>query len=292
MIFDLAYVGSKSTDLLRQQQINAVPRGATFLAAEPGPDARAERDAGRHGAARRPAAALPGLRQHPHVGLQRLRATTTRCRPALNRRFENGFMFSAFYVWSKALDHQQRRLHRRASRTSSEEEIRRVDYSYANYDRPHNFVVNFIYQTPKVASGVLGALANDWQLSGIYRWTSGRPVRVNYSIPGIGAANLVGNDGNPNARIVLTVRPGQRLERRSLPADQHLVLRPAAAGQRRRRVGPLLPARARRSTTSTCRSPRRSRSASGSGSRCASTRSTRSTTRSSPASTPRRTSRA
>ena len=30
-MFDLAYVGSKSDDLLRQVQINAVPRGATFL---------------------------------------------------------------------------------------------------------------------------------------------------------------------------------------------------------------------------------------------------------------------
>ncbi len=30
-MYDLAYVGSKSEDLLRQVQINAVPRGATFL---------------------------------------------------------------------------------------------------------------------------------------------------------------------------------------------------------------------------------------------------------------------
>ena len=34
--------------------------------------------------------------------------------------------------------------------------IRQYDYSYADYDRPHNVVFNFIYQTPKVASGVLG----------------------------------------------------------------------------------------------------------------------------------------
>ena len=112
-------------------------------------------------------------------------------------------MFSAFYVWSKVLTINN------DDGTAgipnvSEDETRRVDYSYADYDRPHNFVVNFIYQTPKVASGVLGVIVNDWQVSGIYRWTSGRPYAVNYSIPGIGAANLIGNDGNPNARIVLT----------------------------------------------------------------------------------------
>ena len=40
------------------------------------------------------------------------------------------------------------------------------------------------------------------------------------------------------------LRPGERLERRSLQADRHLVLRPAPGRQHRRRVGPVLPARA------------------------------------------------
>ena len=61
----------------------------------------------------------------------------------------------------------------------------------------------------QVATGALGALANDWQLSGIYRWTSGRPYAVNFSIPGIGAENLTGTDGNPNARVVVTCDPGR-----------------------------------------------------------------------------------
>ena len=53
------------------------------------------------------------------------------------------------------------------------------------------------------------SLANDWQISGIYRWTSGRPYTVNFNIPNIGAANLTGTDGNPNARVVLTCDPGR-----------------------------------------------------------------------------------
>jgi hypothetical protein len=52
-------------------------------------------------------------------------------------------------------------------------------------------------------------IANDWQLSGVYRWTSGAPYTVGYSIPGIGNANLTGNDGNPAARIVLRCDPGR-----------------------------------------------------------------------------------
>ena len=70
-------------------------------------------------------------------------------------------------------------------------------------------VINFIYQTPAVTtSKALGLLANEWQISGVYRWTSGRPYGVGFSIPDIGAANLTGTDGNPNARIVLTCDPG------------------------------------------------------------------------------------
>ena len=89
------------------------------------------------------------------------------------------------------------------------EQTRRLDYSLVNYDRTHNFVANFIYQTPKFASGVLGVAANDWQISGIYRWTSGRPYGVGFQVPGIGAANLTGTDGNPNARVALTCDPGR-----------------------------------------------------------------------------------
>jgi hypothetical protein len=133
---------------------------------------------------------------------------------SVNRRFDNGFMFSVFYVWSKAMsinnaDGSNTSATAGGRPNASPEEVRRADYSYAEFDRPHSFAVNFIYQTPKVASGALGYLTNDWQISGIYRYTSGRPYPINFSIPGIGAANLTGSDGNQNARVVLTCDPGK-----------------------------------------------------------------------------------
>jgi hypothetical protein len=74
-------------------------------------------------------------------------------------------------------------------------------------DRPHNFVINFVYQTPKVAKGVLGLLANEWQFSGVYRYTSGRAYGIGWSIPGVGNNNLTGGtDVTP--RVVLTCDPG------------------------------------------------------------------------------------
>ena len=115
-MYDLAYVGSKSDDLLRQVQINAVPRGATFLAAEPGSDARAEHDAGRQRAPDGPAAALPGLRRHPHVGVQRLLELPLAAdghQPPLRRRHD---VLVLLRVEQDAGHQQQRRLGRPAER--------------------------------------------------------------------------------------------------------------------------------------------------------------------------------
>jgi hypothetical protein len=205
--FDIAYVGNSNQDLLRQEQINAVPYGAKFLPQNQDPTRAASTVPG--------ATALPddllrpykgygGIRMWNYTGYSNYHALQT----SLNRRFDNGFMFSVFYVWSKSLTINNDDF--TAGRpNASESEIKRADYSYSSFDRPHSFAVNFVYQTPKVASGALGVIANDWQISGIYRYTTGRPYAINFSIPGIGAANLTGSDGNQNARVVLTCDPGK-----------------------------------------------------------------------------------
>ncbi len=209
-MYDIAYVGSKSDDLLRQVQINAVPRGATF--------APQNQDPTRAPSATPGATALPtdllrpypgygGIRMWEYSGYSNYHSLQT----GINRRFDDGLMFSFFYVWSKALGISDTDFSAGLP-NQTDAEIRRLDYSYTSTDRPHNFVVNFIYELPFLKDGqsILSKVAGDWQVSGIYRWTSGTPQGVGYSIPGIGAANLTGSaDGNPNARIVLTCDPGR-----------------------------------------------------------------------------------
>jgi hypothetical protein len=204
--FDIAYVGSTSKNLLLQEQINAVPYGAKFLPQNQDPTRAPSATPG--------ATALPDDLLRPYKGYNNIRmwgyegyGNYHALQTSLNRRFDNGLMFGVFYVWSKALTINNTDF-APARPNVSDDERRRADYSYAEYDRPHNFVVNFVYQTPKVAKGALGVIANDWQISGIYRWTSGRPQAIGFSIPGIGAANLTGSDGNQNARVVLTCNPG------------------------------------------------------------------------------------
>ena len=67
----------------RPAAAGADQRGAVWRdvpAPEPGSDSCPERDSGSDGAAERLPAAVPRLRRHPDVGLQRLRRTTRRCR--------------------------------------------------------------------------------------------------------------------------------------------------------------------------------------------------------------------
>jgi hypothetical protein len=207
LTFDLAYVGNKSDDLLSQEQINAVPYGAKFLPQNQDPTRSPSSTPG--------ATALPDDFLRPYQGYGNIRFYNYRgysnyhsLQTSITRRFDNGIMFSAFYVWSKALgindgDFSPIRPN------ASDEENTKYNYSYVNYDRPHNFVVNFIYRTPKVADGAAGILLNDWQISGVYQWLSGTPYTVNFSIPGISATNLTGSDGGQNARVVVTCDPGK-----------------------------------------------------------------------------------
>jgi hypothetical protein len=205
-MFDLAYVGNTSDNLLRQQQINALPFGATFQAANQDPTRAPSATPG--------ATALPTDLLRPYPGYGNIRmwdysgyGNYHSLQTGINRRYDNGFMFSFFYVWSKSLAINS--VDGAAGVPNlSEAETRRLDYSLTDYDRPHNISTNFVYQTPELSqSKALGLLVNNWQISGVYFWTSGRPYTVGFNIPGIGATNLTGTD-TPNARIALTCDPG------------------------------------------------------------------------------------
>jgi Carboxypeptidase regulatory-like domain/TonB-dependent Receptor Plug Domain len=208
LIFDIAYVGSESRNLLRKEQINAVPYGAKFLPQNQDRTLAPNATPG--------ATALPDDFLRPYQGYSGIRlwkfdaySNYHALQTAINRRFDKGLLIGVSYVWSKNLgisNDDQTDFNRP---NSTAEDIRRADYSYSAYDRPHSFTANFVYQTPKLVKGIAGGLINDWQISGVYHWTSGTPYTINFSIPGVGAANLTGSDGNQNARVVVTGDPGK-----------------------------------------------------------------------------------
>src|SRR5439155_13174891 len=81
-------------------------------------------------------------------------------------------------------------------------------------DRTHLVKANFVWDLPDVkrsgaVTNVIGAVINDWQLSGVFTGGSGAPYTVGYSYQGgIGNANLTGTP-NYGARVVINGDPGK-----------------------------------------------------------------------------------
>jgi hypothetical protein len=202
MVFDIAYVGSKSEGLLEFDQINAVPLGARYQNAnlDPTKPANTNGTAALADDLLRPYSGYSGIRMWDFTGYSNYHAMNT----GITRRFDKGYMFSAFYVWSKSLGTGSSDWATRYP-YSDKATNDRINYSYTDYDRPHNFVVNAVYQVPKLVDNkAAGALINDWQLSGIYRWNSGRPYTVGATVSGY---DLTGGT-DVTARVALTCNPG------------------------------------------------------------------------------------
>ncbi len=212
IILDVAYVGSASRHLLRQRQINSVPYGAKFLDQHP---ENVDPTTGN---------ALPDDFLRPYVGYNNIqmiqyngKASYNALQTSINRRFDNGLMFGASYVWSKSMSDVDSD-YSVGYNTLDEALIKKADWTVNNFDRTHVFVLNAVYQTHFTDDWKLGLLMNGWQISGIYRWMSGNPYAVNFTVPGVNSATLTGSDTRNtfdnnsslnNARVVITCDPGK-----------------------------------------------------------------------------------
>ncbi len=209
-VLDVAYVGSESRNLLQRRQINALPYGTAYLAQNQDPT-RGQACTGCPALSTNPGGnALPTDLLRPYQGYGAINlwefsayANYKALQSTISRRFDRGLMFSFNYSRSSAKgiaggDWDGARI---------DGKDREANYGPLGQDRPHVFVSSFVYQTPKVANGPLGIMVNDWQISGTYRWMSGAPYGVGFSIAGIGAINLTGSD--QGARIVMNGDPGK-----------------------------------------------------------------------------------
>jgi hypothetical protein len=209
-VLDVSYVGSESRDLLQKRQINALPYGTAYLPSSQDPT-RGQTCSGCSGLSTLPGGnALPtDLLRSAYPGYGNINlwefsayANYKALQTTVTRRFSKGLMMTANYTRSSAKgiaggDWDGARI---------DGKDKEANYGPLAQDRPNAFVMSFVYQTPPVATGALGFLTNDWQLSGTYRWMSGAPFGVGYSIPGVGSINLTGSD--QGARIVLNGDPG------------------------------------------------------------------------------------
>jgi len=201
-VLDVSYVGNKQTKLLGLVQINAIPYGSLYQPAN--------QDLTRTPSAQLGNTALPTDLLRPYQGYGAINlwksigeSNYNALQTTLQRRFDSGLMVALTYTFSKTLgtgsaDYSQMRI---------DGKDREYNYGILQSDQPHNFVANIVYQTPKVAEGALGVIANGWQISGVYQYATGYPFQIQYGFDD-GTNNAVITGSGQGARVVVVGDPG------------------------------------------------------------------------------------
>lgn len=186
-VVDVAYVGNVGRHLMQRRSFNALPYGTRFLTSSidsttgsPLPDNFL-----------RP---LPGYADVQYIEL----AGTSNyhsLQSQINKRFSKGLQFGVAWTWSKAMTI----VDGNGNAVNPYLDYRVRNYGKAGFDRTHNFVLNYLYDLPKVSklggggNGIVRAVLDDWQLSGLTTFTSGAPLGIGYSL--VSGADLVGSSG-------------------------------------------------------------------------------------------------
>ncbi len=184
-VLDVAYVGNVGRRLLQRRSLNALNYGTRFLPTSIDPTTNSP---------------LPDnfLRPLPgYADIQYIEMASTSnyhsLQTQINKRFSKGFQFGAAWTWSKAMT----LVNGNNDAVNPFLDFRMRNYGKAGFDRTHNFVLNYLYDIPKLSSvwksSAVKWVFDDWQLSGLTTFTSGSPLGIGYSL--VAAADLTGASG-------------------------------------------------------------------------------------------------
>lgn len=224
IVLDVSYVGTSAQHQLQRRNINAPAYGAAFQAANQDQTLAASTTPG--------ATALPVDFLRPYQGFGNISyiepsvsSNYHSLQMSAQRRYTKGLLIGMNYTWSKVLGTQSNDLPGiNGFGAPHILDNRRANYGPLDFDRRHNFNVNWVWDLPKATdSKGLGYLLNGWQLSGIYRYLSGAPYNIGVNIPGLSGYGLTGTQQVEGARVVLVGNPGSGNSR-----DPYRQLNPAA----------------------------------------------------------------
>lgn len=191
-VVDLAYVGTRSRFLERSQNINQIPYGARFSAANRDPTNNAALPADYY----RPLPGLAAVSVIRNIGF----ANYDSLQLSVNRRFTRGLQFGLAYTFSKARDVN--------GGIPLYQPYRDWAYGPTNDSQPHALVINYTWDIPRASrlwkAQAVRAVLDGWQLAGVTAFASGYPVTPAFSttdaadIWGGGDAGFVVRTGDPN----------------------------------------------------------------------------------------------
>jgi len=116
----------------------------------------------------------------------------------VDKQFSGGLTLQGAYTISKIMDNVQERFGGRS--TFIDPNNLSLSRSIGEFDRPHHFVTNFIYELPFgpggawLKNGLPSKIVGKWQMSGIATLSKGLPMIItgpnNTRLPGVGAVAL------------------------------------------------------------------------------------------------------
>jgi hypothetical protein len=201
-VVDAAYVGSQTRHLLQTINLNVVPYGARFAAANQDPT--------------RPGNPLPDnfFRPYPGYGdinyfLNNGIADYNALQVQANRRFTRGIQFGVAYTLSRSRDYSSaQETGTSPGRLPTYAGVREWTYGLSSFDQTHVAVINYTWDLPKASAlwnnAVIRGVLDNWQLSGISAFASGTPSGVSLALVDSGTDLTGGGDGT---RVVVTGDP-------------------------------------------------------------------------------------
>jgi hypothetical protein len=201
-VVDAAYVGSRAHNLLQTRNLNLVPYGAHFLAANQDPT--------------RSGVALPDNFYRPYPGYANLwffensgKSDYNALQVQVNRRFSGGLQFGGAYTLSRTRDYTSNNETGTGAnmQIATYQDPDRWNYGLASYDQTHVAVFNYTWDLPKASArwnnAIARGLLDNWQLSGLTVFASGTPVYVTFTT--VDSADITGGgdvtrfNGGPGA---------------------------------------------------------------------------------------------
>ena len=153
------YVGSKGTHLGYNSDVNAPL---------PGPGATASNES-----QRRPDQNFQELIQDISGG----NSIYNSLQVSVEKRFAHGFALSANYTFAKTIDEVSYLTDLCGVNSINPYNVR-ATRAVSDFNVPHRFVLNYLWQLPSPKAGIAKALLGGWETSAIWNWQSGFPLNI------------------------------------------------------------------------------------------------------------------
>ena len=222
-VMEVSYVGSLSRHLGERININAIPDGARLPGANINPVTGT-----RYGDEfLRPYSGYGDINMVTYSGNSNYNGLQVQA----NRRYTQGFQYGVAYTWSKTLDY--------ANDDSSDvfygRPYKEFNYGPADFDQPHIFTVNYIWDVPGLGrawdNGLVRTVFDGWQVSGTTSYASGKPkvfgtgTGLNWTYAGTASAtNIIDfTGGSINARPNVICDPNDKATGKDPTGTKYLI---------------------------------------------------------------------